>query len=405
MGATIARASPLSEGRQSDHRSRPTPRSLRHHLHRPHPGAPVAGWFATDGARADAVGALYLVDPESLQPIFDAFASDELVLRFVEIDVPNLWRLQAQSGLFLECTTSLDRVWPLDRIIFPQNGTSGGIERSRIYPEQRSHLEQMIDQHRLLKQREEAMRTLLEAGGVHSIEIEDAHDLARAAFGATVRPAIWEIGPDERWDDVDAEAAADQWTPTELREPNDALTRLIERRRRATRLLTVEDPDAEVAKRLQDLLDKLWEGMRPHAYEAEGIARAITALARFELAFRDFDLGAGLGTMPVARRTLVDPVEIEMGLPGGGSSRACVSGRRLLGALSEIARLQLELADDASGDLVLERLAPFWGQTLPCFDGDRLFELFIDEVIPWQVVSKRAPIAFSSFHITRLGLP
>jgi hypothetical protein len=145
--------------------------------------------------------------------------------------------------------------------------------------------------------------------------------------------------------------------------------------------------------------------MRPYPFDSAAIARAIAALARFEVFFRGFDLGAGHGTMPVARRVLVDPVEVEFGIAGGGSSRACVSGSRLLGALSDLARHRLDLPEGATGDVVLRRLAPFWGKTLRLFDHKRLMDLFIDEIIPWQVVSKRDPIAFSSFHIKTLGQP
>lgn len=365
----------------------------------------VAGWFATDGGKAGEVGAVYLVDPDRLQPIFDSISSGGLVLRFVEVDVPNLWRLQAQSGLFLESTADLDQIWPLDRIVFRQNGTPGRIERGQIYPEQRSHLEQMIDQHRLLRQREDAMDALLAGGGIHAIDIGEAPDTAGATFGAPVRPEVWATGPDERWGAVDADSPAARWTPSRLREAAGDLKALVDRRRRATRLLTVDDAEPSVAGRLQAFLDCVWEGMRPYPYDASAIARAISSVTRLEVHFRDFNLGAGLGTMPVAKRVLVDPVEVEFGLHGGGASRACVSGARLLGALSEPARYHLGLTDDATGATVLSRLAPYWGRTLACFDQDRLQELFIDEIVPWQVVSKRAPIAFSSFHITTLGLP
>jgi hypothetical protein len=363
----------------------------------------VAGWFATDGAHEGDSGALYLVNPGQLQPVFDAFSSDDLILRFVEITVPNLWRLQAQHGLFLECNTDLDRIWPLDRIVFRQNGTPGPIERGRIYPVDRSQLEQMIDQHRLLKRREEAMQELVAGSGILAFQIDEAPDTVPAEFGAPVRPAAWAAGPDESWDSIDPQPSADPWSAPDLREATDTLAALIDRRRHATRLLTVDDP--ELQSRLQALVDRIWAGMRPYPYDAAAIARAITALARFEVFFRGFDLGAGLGTMPVAQRSLIDPVELEFGIAGGGGSRACVSGSRLLDALSEDARRHLNLTDSATGALVLERLAPYWGKTLRCFDQARLLNLFVDEIIPWQVVSMRDPIAFSSLHITTLGRP
>ncbi|MEW5686330.1 MAG: FRG domain-containing protein [Pseudomonadota bacterium] len=367
----------------------------------------VAGWFATDGEGKGAQGALYLIDRAQLEPVFEGFSSDDLILRFVEVDVPNLWRLQAQSGIFLECTTDLDRIWPLDRIVFRQDGGPSRLDRARIYPADRSQLEQMIDQHQLLKRREDTMAELASDSGAQFIQIE-APDTAPPEFDA-VRPRdraeAWAAGPDERWDRIDADAPDERWTPAALREDTGALEQLIERRRSATRLLGVDDSDARVRDRLQALVDRTWAGMRPYPYDAAAIARAITAVARLEAPFRDYDLGAGNGTMPVALTVLADPVEIEFGIAGGGASRACVSGARLLRALSADAREHLKLSPDATGDTVLTRLAPYWGATLSCFDPGRLDGLFLDEIIPWQVVSKRDPIAFSPHHIKTLGRP
>ena len=365
----------------------------------------VAGWFAADGAQVGETGALYLIDPERLRPMFDAISCDDLILRFVEVDVPNLWRLQAQSGLFLECTANLDAIWPLDRIVFPQDGTPARIERSRIYPTDRSQLEQMIDQHRLLNRREAAMRALLAGGGIVSIEIEEEPDAVPPEFGPLIRPSDWAAGPDERWPHVDPEPSVKRWIPSDLHERTATLEQLVLRRRDATHLLIVDADEPTVSQRLQGFIDRTWAGMRPYPYDAAAIARAIAAVARLEPFFRDFDLGAGLGTMPVARAVLVDPVEVEFGIAGGGASRACVTGRRLFAALSDVARRRLELPDAASGDMVLERLAPYSGKTLRCFSHDRLMDLFVDEIIPWQIVSKRDPISFSSQHIRTLGRP
>ena len=263
----------------------------------------------------------------------------------------------------------------------------------------------MIDQHLLLNRRQAAMRDLLAGGRILSIEMEGEPETVPPGFGTVVRPSDWAVGPDERWARIDPRPSAEQLALADLREPTGILEKLVERRRHATHLLNVEADEHVVSQRLQALIDRIWAGMRPYPYDAPAIARAIAAVARLEVFFRDFDLGAGLGTMPVARSVLVDPVEVGFGIAGGGASRACVTGNRLLGALGDVARQRLNLPDDASGNTVLERLAPFGGETLPCFDHDRLMDLFVDEIIPWQVVSKRDPIAFSSQHIKTLGRP
>lgn len=93
----------------------------------------VAGWFASDGANSGENGAIYLVDPEAES----AFSIAGSALKFIHLDVPNLWRLQAQAGLFLEAQGSFDHIWPLDRIVFPHGSAQSAIHRRHIYPEQR----------------------------------------------------------------------------------------------------------------------------------------------------------------------------------------------------------------------------------------------------------------------------
>jgi len=108
----------------------------------------VAGWFATDGGVKGEEGAIYLVDPDEIGGIFEAISRSGPVLRFITPDVPNLWRLQAQSGVFLEAQCNIAHIWPLDRIVFPQTGAMPQVDRRRIYPDRRSHLEQMIEDYK-----------------------------------------------------------------------------------------------------------------------------------------------------------------------------------------------------------------------------------------------------------------
>jgi len=279
----------------------------------------VAGWFATEAAGSARFGAIYLLDHDRLSEFFRTISVGELKFRFLEVDVANLWRLQAQAGLFLEGNTDLESFWPLDRIVFRQAGSLSPIARSAIYPDRESHLEQMIRLHYVLDERSRGFEALIKdpKSPLRVYEVQ-ATPTAAPADSFALSPA-WASGPDERWEVVDTTPADVSLQFATLENDQVALVELVERRRRSTELAMIVDSDV-TSGRVQGLVDAIWAGMRPFPYTASEIARAVTALARFDVFFCHFNLHAGRGTFELAEVYLDDPLEIEMGLFGGGSS-------------------------------------------------------------------------------------
>ncbi|MBA4000157.1 FRG domain-containing protein [Brevundimonas sp.] len=365
----------------------------------------VAGWFATEAAGSAPFGSIYLLDHDRLSEFFRSISVGELKFRFLEVDVANLWRLQAQAGLFLEGNADLESYWPLDRIVFRQTGELSPIARSAIYPDRESHLEQMIRLHQVLDERGRRFEALIKDPMSPLRVYEVCATPAAAPSGSFAMSAAWESGPDERWDILDT-------TPTDARLQcatieNDlvALVELVERRRRSTELAMVIGDNEVTSGRFQALVDAIWAGMRPFPYTASEIARAITALARFDVFFRRFDLHAGKGTFELAEAYLDDPLEIEMGLFGGGSTRCCVSSARVVEALTESGRARLRLPVDTTASLLKAALIHAQGVRIGFFDEARFRALMVDEIIPWQVISKRNPTIYAAGQIEILGVP
>jgi len=64
----------------------------------------------------------------------------------LRIDVANLWRLEAQAGVFLVYDELLDG-YPFDYLVFPSSSVSGeSWKSSTVYPEERSDLELIVEQ-------------------------------------------------------------------------------------------------------------------------------------------------------------------------------------------------------------------------------------------------------------------
>lgn len=131
----------------------------------------------------------------------------------VNLHVPDLWRLQAQAGLFLELhLNGVERIFPPDRILFPFSEPWSAISTDRIYPNDRSSLEVLLDEYFERERREVGranMMSIVErsAGRIvyHEIEEDPEGMCASQARVAHVRRWMpeeiiaWTKLPDERW--------------------------------------------------------------------------------------------------------------------------------------------------------------------------------------------------------------
>ena len=131
----------------------------------------VAGYFATDGGKAGDTGTIICINRERFRRSWETMngqhhASNGFPLTdIVEIDVKNLWRLQAQEGAFVRChvtPTVLEMFSYMLHIYFPQNPGTVVEATDRIYPAERSHLEVLLDQYFLVQSYPDRQRRLRE---------------------------------------------------------------------------------------------------------------------------------------------------------------------------------------------------------------------------------------------------
>ncbi|MEQ1694947.1 MAG: FRG domain-containing protein [Hyphomicrobiaceae bacterium] len=98
------------------------------------------------------------------------------LVRVVELDVRNLWRLQAQRGLFLKIHVDpnlLEMFSHLLHIYFPQSNKQSTIEDRQVYPPNRSHLETLLDQYFLIRSYPERRQKMNEVFGHEMVIAED----------------------------------------------------------------------------------------------------------------------------------------------------------------------------------------------------------------------------------------
>ena len=367
----------------------------------------IAGWFAVDGAQAEGIGAIYMVNSKEVAEVFALISNGGLFMKFRELDVPNLWHLQVQAGLFLEAQCDVSQVWPLDRIVFKHTGGLPSISRENIYPNDRSYLRQQIDKFLEFREKQRGFREIVdtaELGGAAIIKIE--HPLAGSMpkLDRTGLPAEWFIAPNERWTQLDANSTPPIWSVRKIAQNTASLCELVVRRRSSASLLKFRCKGF-VNCAAQEALDRLWEGMRLQPYTAEQVSQAVQSLVRLNKIFENYPFGDGNSFLSIAQKVMSAPVELEMGLTDGTVTRDFVPSLDLLNAVKEQARGELRLNSSMHGESLMDALGPYFGATLHIFDPSALVGLFAATIIPWQVVTRRSPICFSPFHLETLGRP
>lgn len=360
----------------------------------------VAGWFASDGAVIGEEGAIFLVDDEAEK----GFSLAGGFLRFITPDVPNLWRLEAQQGFFLEAPGPFDHLWPLDRITFPHTNAVSPIPRRHIYPDKKSALEQVIHQFELKLRQRRAFQSFVagvDLSGVNFVQIED--DAPVGDGDLLIIPPEWAKGPHERWADMDVDSPGVEMPIDLLRTASEPLVRLIETRRHCAELLVIT---GACPATLQAKLDRLWMGCRPLPYSDEQIARGVASLVFMVEALKDRRVADGREQQAAADGLYQKAIEIEMSTAGENAARAFVSSDRLWSVLTPEKRARLGPEGRPPIDNWISSLfAEDWKRPGRNFNGPMLLELFVDQIIPWQIATDRDTIAFSAFHIRTLGRP
>lgn len=110
----------------------------------------VAGFFATHGGNLEAGQqcCIYCLNTKEIVDFWKSVVPPEYPqIEAIEISVPNLWRLEAQSGVFLYCPCDgLEAWYAPDRIVFPYSGPVSTPSHEDIYPTRKSSLEILLDQ-------------------------------------------------------------------------------------------------------------------------------------------------------------------------------------------------------------------------------------------------------------------
>jgi hypothetical protein len=385
----------------------------------------VAGIFARPKPSdiGKSVGCIVYFDTAEFDEVIQCVPNGQSYAQRLVLDVPNLWRLQAQSGVFVFLPTiNFKAIFNFDRIEFPQNGPWADDE-IEIYPKNKSDLEKLLDQYFFLEGMggRESAKKLETFTRINYLVETPSNDVPILASWIAASDTRWIEGafPPENLLELDRRSfAVDAPSHTGIREFRDALLAALQAFLRTQRdvrsclldFTNLKSPEAcRIYERMTVMgaiqfnidnvpvsagLTRIWDGMRRLPWSDLEISSALANYAAIRC-FQD------------QHDVLFGPcIDVEYTTFDGSYSRSFVSTDSLR---RELRADMPDYIDTKSLGLTDAPENIFWHVR----DPKRLFEfqsfrkLLADEIIPFEeyIRSTSYPRFYSPARIEKLGLP
>lgn len=318
----------------------------------------VAAFFSAHDpppSENEDVSCIICLDYDELKDVCESARTarpDMPVPRAITVDIPELWRIQAQRGVFLEYPfdAGFERhIFGFDRILFPTEKNPAALARliplEDIYPTQKSDLEVLLDRFFMLERLSDGSRAMRQMVGegvafaIHQTSLSDG--IEAECFGPAGLPVHESWDPSGLTDWLRPET--EKWGPISsaplvgIRYPSDGECRekMAVMRKQILEVLaghptlrtgsvrwTLTGVPGD-AKRIGRMAELLWDGLRRWPYESSEIAQALATVINY---------GVLVDQNPTARhepsraqalaeRCFGEVLEVEVGMEDGSHSR------------------------------------------------------------------------------------
>lgn len=353
-------------------------------------------------------------------------------IELVTIDVSNLWRLQAQHGVFLFHNYDWSMDLPMDRILFPYSGYPSFPTHDSVYPKDKSPLEQLLDRYFFLESatfaNEELQQWIAglqrEGQPAEYVQVEawpegycaDAFvDSARIGPLESWNPETvqaWDVAQEEDYYEtvgstvtlrLNPQASAEEIAKSVSFGVQQALRSDSAIRSRAVEWVLTGLPESLSADELRDTVRPVWNGMRRLPYTDGEIGVAVGTVVALLIARLEAE-AAWDSELEMFSRYFGDCVRVGFSTYDRSGSYGIVTRDSLRAAIrKDIAEL-LAPEYKAFADDVYKLFRIIYNPRL-MFDFDAFKAMFAREAIPAQAVMRRQLMLFNPAHLFIFGMP
>jgi hypothetical protein len=341
----------------------------------------------------------------------------------VVVDVFNLWRLEAQESVFLRCPLYWENYYPMDRIEFPLGARPSYPTDDQIYPQRKSPLEELLDQHFQAEKLDDFRRLAEEVFpdadvleirapecGFHQEYFVNGR-LSQLRSWAKCRIQQWLVVSEEKfYSTIGGEISLKLSPGLAAEKVREHVAYGVRHSLESNPLLRNQAVRWEIPlrgrtpKALSHALDRLWNGLRRLPYSVQDIADGIGLCVALYCA--DFHKKEGPNEqVAVAERFLGSCLGVEIASWNGSHAHAIVCREQLAAALRPDLRQRLR-PEYRHYENNIEALLALCCCPRHLFAFESFSRLFATQMAPTQVlISAHNPGHFSPARTSAFGLP
>jgi len=391
----------------------------------------IAAFFATEQAESDNGGedaCIICLDPDDLLRMWSGMMPDQTPPELLRFEVDNLWRMQAQHGLFLfNPYKNLDtHFYDMDRIFFPLTHRFLGVKRDDIYPSRKSQLEILIDQFFMNEKMLAFDESHISNFRTVNVQVE-WDDSDREVYPKGIPDhSSWKFEENQGWLSPKPEKyfsaisqevvriRIDSELPLEVSASvaDQIINEIVEFPEMRHKLVVWEvDADNSLlypeafSTDLASKLNRLWDGIRGLPYSAHDLAASLGTMAGYGVALQgDFANVSGRHWEEASEALLGETLFVEFGADDGSYSRGHVSVNTIQSALRDDLRefvSEQYLTANIVHPVNVLRMARVPQQI---FKAEEFFSVFVREIVPTQVLMRSQAVYYSPVRLTQFGL-
>jgi len=377
----------------------------------------IAAFFATHSKNLNIGDSCMLIyfNTEELNDYTDFLKKSKIIPseedtfpEIVDINVDNLWRLQAQKGKFLYSPfINIDDIYSnsFNKIIFPFKESYLGLSENQIYPIEKSRLEVLLDQFFFLEEKRKSTKRWLEfmqetKTPVHRAEFTN-EDIDTHSSWTTNTSQVRII---EEWDEVLTDKInvirlSDSIEIEEAIEKVKPLVNSISRKKNYNWEIYQRDQKLKVSK----FVNSTWHGLRNQEFPDSYIITCLSNLIFYGVHFQEkiLEQDTYINWKMEFKKLIPDLEEMEFTDSDGSYSRSYASKKSMFSCLRhDITNYFPNISANSLTQLFLRNHNP-----RQLFVRDKFEKCFIEEVLPIQKIIQHNSVFYYNINeLTVFGL-